>query len=258
MIETLNDLQPVFIIGLMMVFWLIELLFPFLTPPFNRLRHAGRNLLTMLFAMIANIGMSLIALQVIGFAAENNIGLLHWVHLPPVAEVIIGMLLYDLGSYTIHHFQHKVPFMWLAHRVHHSELSLNVTSTFRFHPLDIIYSNGLQLITILVFGISQATYIIYFTVLLPIFIAEHSNITLPKWLDNILSLVIVTPNWHKVHHSNHQPETDSHYADMFALWDRVFGSGQEADINTIRYGLKEFEDDSRQTVGSLLKTGFKK
>ncbi len=258
MIDMLNELQPIFIVGLMFLFWLIEMMFPYIAPPYNRLRRSGRNLLTTLFAMIANIAMSIIALEVIAFATANNIGVLHWIHLPPGIEVIAGMMLYDLGSYAIHHLQHKIPFMWLAHRVHHSDLSLDVTSTFRFHPLDMVYSNGLQLLTILLFGISQATYVIYFTVLLPIFIAEHSNITLPKWLDNILSLVIVTPNWHKVHHSNHQPETDSHYADMFALWDRIFGSGQKADIPNISYGLKEFEDDSRQTVGSLLKTGFKK
>ncbi len=53
---------------------------------------------------------------------------------------------------------------------------------------------------------------------------HHADIGLPSKLDTMLSWVIVTPNLHKVHHSEWQPETDSNYGSLFSFWDRLFRS----------------------------------
>jgi len=86
---------------------------------------------------------------------------------------------------------------------------------------------------------------------------NHANITLPKWLDNILSIAIVTPNMHHIHHHYIQPFTDSNYGNIFSLWDRFFGTFRWIEQKNIIYGIDthpESRENSR--INNLLKIPF--
>ena len=87
---------------------------------------------------------------------------------------------------------------------------------------------------------------------------EHSNIELRIWLDKTLGLVFTTPNIHKVHHDQDQHYTDSNYADIFIIWDRIFGTFKYKPAETIKFGLKEFEEDRKQSFWYLMKSPFMK
>jgi sterol desaturase/sphingolipid hydroxylase (fatty acid hydroxylase superfamily) len=57
---------------------------------------------------------------------------------------------------------------------------------------------------------------------------------------------------HHVHHSREQQFTDSNFADMFTVWDRLLGTYREApDRRAIAYGLAEFDDDRHQTIKGM-------
>ncbi len=63
---------------------------------------------------------------------------------------------------------------------------------------------------------------------------------------------------HKVHHSRWQPETDSNYAVVLSIWDRIARTFRlNPDPHSIRFGLNEFADDRWQTIGGMLKTPFR-
>ncbi|NOY00210.1 MAG: hypothetical protein GXP30_10810, partial [Verrucomicrobia bacterium] len=65
----------------------------------------------------------------------------------------------------------------------------------------------------------------------------------------------VTPHMHKVHHSRYYKETNSNYTSMLSIWDRVFGSFRlSKDLSKIEFGLKHFDDDSKQSVMGMLAT----
>jgi sterol desaturase/sphingolipid hydroxylase (fatty acid hydroxylase superfamily) len=66
-----------------------------------------------------------------------------------------------------------------------------------------------------------------------------------------------TPNWYRVHHSAHQPETDSNYGCLFTVWDRMFGTARRAQVERIQFGLERFRDPSEQTIAELLKMPFR-
>jgi sterol desaturase/sphingolipid hydroxylase (fatty acid hydroxylase superfamily) len=68
---------------------------------------------------------------------------------------------------------------------------------------------------------------------------------------------MATPDWHRVHHSSHQPETDSHYGCVFSVWDRLFGTAGRVDVATIRFGLERFRDPHEQTIWRLLNMPFR-
>ena len=53
---------------------------------------------------------------------------------------------------------------------------------------------------------------------------HHSNLRLPSWLERLLSLIMVTPSIHWVHHHAIRTDTDSNYSTLLSVWDRLFGS----------------------------------
>jgi sterol desaturase/sphingolipid hydroxylase (fatty acid hydroxylase superfamily) len=86
---------------------------------------------------------------------------------------------------------------------------------------------------------------------------NHSNVKYPAWYERWSRLLLVTPDWHRVHHSRHQPQTDSHYGCLFSIWDRLFGTWSRADVERIEFGLERFREPREQTVLGLLKMPFK-
>jgi len=191
--------------------------------------------------------------------AQNHWGLLNQIQLPLIPKLIIGILLFDFGSYLTHNLQHKVPFLWKFHRIHHSDNHLNVSSSLRFHPIDVIVSQCIyQCIGAAIIGLPISAFIIYGSIAIPLLIMQHSNVRFPSGFEKIASLVFATPGWHKIHHSAEQIETDSHYGDVFTFWDRIFKTWGKKQPHDIEYGLVEFKEDRHQTVSYLLKSPFKK
>ena len=80
-------------------------------------------------------------------------------------------------------------------------------------------------------------------------VIEHANIRLWAPLDRVLSLVWVTPNVHKVHHSRQISETNSNYANLITLYDRLLGTyTPAARAEAVVYGL----DDAQRLAGAPL------
>ncbi|MBT8309249.1 MAG: sterol desaturase family protein, partial [Flavobacteriaceae bacterium] len=88
---------------------------------------------------------------------------------------------------------------------------------------------------------------------------SHANIKLPKKVDNALSWVIVSPDMHKVHHHYVLPYTDSNYGNIFAIWDRIFGTFMTLDTDKIEYGVDVFPNEAENSnIVDLLKQPFQK
>lgn len=88
---------------------------------------------------------------------------------------------------------------------------------------------------------------------------NHSNITMPKWLDNALGWLFCTPNIHRIHHHYRQPYTDTNYGNIFSIWDRIFGTFALVDNDKLVYGLDTYTD-SREVndIMTILKMPFLK
>ena len=55
-----------------------------------------------------------------------------------------------------------------------------------------------------------------------------------------------------------QHYTDSNYADIFIFWDRLFGTYKYKPVEQIKFGLKEFDEDKKQTFWYLIRSPFMK
>ena len=97
-----------------------------------------------------------------------------------------------------------------------------------------------------VFGLTYWVVVIYEALEAGVDFFSHANIRLPHSLDRIVRWVLVTPNMHSLHHSSHQPETDSNYGSVFTVWDRLFGTYRPEPAwgyEKLQIGLKEIRDD---------------
>lgn len=172
-----------------------------------------------------------------------------------IVNAVLGIAALDLAAYAAHVALHKSALAWRFHRVHHSEPEVDVTTALRQHPGETLWRVAWQLLPIAALGLPFGVVVLYQTLSTLNAQLEHANLRLPERADRILRLLFVTPNMHKVHHSRLQRETDSNYANLFTLWDRLFGTyTPQTDLAALRYGLDGF--DQPQTLAALLRLPF--
>jgi sterol desaturase/sphingolipid hydroxylase (fatty acid hydroxylase superfamily) len=207
-------------------------------------------------AMVVNISLGLVVVVPGAWSESNNFGLLHRLLGQSTLAIVIGIFFFDFVLYALHVSMHKTPTLWRFHRVHHADYEMDSSSGLRQHPFEALYVTLAFVIAVPLLGISKASSVIYTTIALPWFFLNHSNIRYPAWFERGGSLLMSTPNWHRVHHSAYQPETDSHYGCVFSLWDRLFGTTRKTNVEAIRFGLEKYRGPNDQTLGKLLKMPF--
>lgn len=254
----LNDLTPIIAIVFMALFMTLERFLPYFEHPAARRRQRWRNLGIVGIAFALNGLLSTGIAGVILAAQERQFGLLRLL-LPDSSWVAIvaGVFLVDLNSYVFHRIYHRVPLLWRMHRVHHADTALDATSALRMHPFEFLFQSLTQVAVLPLLGVSMTSFVLYFAFALPWFLLNHSNLKFPAWFERYASWLLVTPNWHRVHHSADRPETDSHYGDVFTVWDRLFGTARPAEVEKMTFGLEDFRENDDQTVGGLLKMPFR-
>ncbi len=162
----------------------------------------------------------------VGFAAiSQDLG---WGVIPALGlgfwpATLLAFVLMDLAIWAQHVAMHHVPLLWRFHRMHHSDVDLDAVSGARFHPGEIVMSMAYKILVVVLVGPSVAAVIIFEVVLSGAAVFNHANIRLPRRVDRVLRWCVVTPDFHRVHHSIIPGETNSNYGFFIPWWDRVFG-----------------------------------
>lgn len=191
--------------------------------------------------------------QAQGWGLFNLFGMTGWV------ELLAGLALLDLIIYLQHRLFHRIPLLWRLHRMHHTDLDIDVTTGTRFHPIEIGLSLLIKMAAVLLFGIAPQTVLLFEIILNATSMFNHANLALPSAVDRWLRLVLVTPDMHRVHHSIHHWETDSNFGFCQPWWDRLLGTytAQPRDgHHQMLIGLKEFRDITQLGLWQLLKIPF--
>jgi len=177
-----------------------------------------------LFVIGSVVGSLVLPIGLVALAETRAPGRLERFGLPLAAEVALTFLLLDLWKYWEHRLLHRVPLLWRAHLVHHSDTAVDVTTAERHHPIEVVLSTALMVAIVMALGASPAALGIYLVVATIVAFYAHANLRLPAGIDRALSRVIVTAPVHRVHHSSLRTETDSNYGAVLTLWDRLFGT----------------------------------
>jgi sterol desaturase/sphingolipid hydroxylase (fatty acid hydroxylase superfamily) len=188
-------------------------------------------------------------------AETRGWGLFNVFQLAPWLKVLLGFAILDFIIYLQHLLLHYTPLLWRLHRVHHTDLDLDVTSGNRFHPLEITLSMLIKMAAVVILGTPAQAVLAFEVVLNACAMFSHGNVRLPVALDRLLRLFLVTPDMHRVHHSAIVLETNSNFGFNLPWWDRICGTYRpqpEKGHLGMTIGLKEYRDPEKLTLFRLL------
>lgn len=245
--------------GGLVLFWILEGIIPLFNLRYKKIRHAGLNLFFTFTTVVVNFAFAILIVMGSTWAVNNKFGLLHIVELPVWLFTLLGLMILDLiSAYWIHYIQHKTKWMWKFHLVHHTDTWVDTTTANRHHPGESVFRASFTLLAVVATGSPMWLVFLYQSLSAAFSQFNHANIRFPKWFDNALSWVIVSPNMHKVHHHHTQPLTDTNYGNIFSIWDRLFGTfAYVDDIKTLHYGIDTHpEEHEHNHMGNLLKIPF--
>lgn len=209
-------------------------------------------------AYIVPVVLPLLAVGAAYDAQRLNWGLFNHLDWPTGLEILLTVLFLDFAIWLQHLITHKIPLLWRLHRVHHADRDIDVTTAIRFHPVEIALSMLLKIGLVYLIGPAGFAVILFEIILNSTAMFNHANIKLPPKLDSFVRLVLVTPDMHRVHHSDLRSEHDSNYGFALSIWDRMFGTyiaQPKAGHDDMTIGL-QWQDDRPSNLAWILALPF--
>lgn len=176
---------------------------------------------------------------------------------------IVMFLAAELSEYIFHISEHKFPFLWEFHKVHHSAHHLNPLTAKRNHPVSLLiggsargFLTGLAAgVLVSVFAISTAEALALSLVASKIFIIatldplKHSHFPISL---GFFDRVLISPHMHQIHHSKKRIHWDKNFGTNVSIFDWLFGTGYKP----VRgeqpvYGISGLSDEKLQTYNTL-------
>ncbi len=223
------------------------------------MRWFGNLSITFLNSLLVRVVLPITATGVALFSAKSRLGVFNNVTMAPWMAGLIALVALDLTIYTQHLLFHKIPLFWRLHRMHHTDLDIDVTTGARFHPVEIMLSIGIKMSVVVILGVPAWSILAFEVLLNATSMFNHSNILMDREIDRKLRTFLVTPDMHRVHHSVITRETDSNFGFNLPWWDRLFGTyhaqpaaGHEA----MTIGLANYRDPKWLTLPWMLAVPF--
>lgn len=217
-------------------------------------RRAGNVALGVINGALVRLALGGAAASAAAYAAARGWGALALVEWPGWAEGALAIAALDLAVYAQHVVFHKVPALWRLHRVHHTDLDVDTTTGLRFHPVEILLSALYKGAIAVALGAPAWAVVAFEAILNGASLFNHGNVGIPAGADRVIRLAIVTPDMHRIHHSNLRHETDSNYGFSVPFWDRLFGTYRDAPgmgWDGMALGVKGYEDPARVRFARL-------
>lgn len=153
-------------------------------------------------------------------------GLIDTAALPLWAGFLLFFVVRDGAEFLFHYAQHRVPFLWAMHSLHHSDPNMGTLTTGRHYWADpvlkqmTVWSASLMLVRP-----TPTVYMLYGLASLWNFLT-HANlpIDLGRW-----SWVINCPAFHRRHHSIHPEHYDQNFAAILPIFDVLCGTYRRPD-----------------------------
>jgi sterol desaturase/sphingolipid hydroxylase (fatty acid hydroxylase superfamily) len=183
------------------------------------IRWTNNLALVVVDTIILRLSFPILAVGLAVMAEDRGWGLFNNIDAPFWVAVVVSMLLLDLAIYLQHVMFHAVPGLWRLHRMHHADLDFDATTGLRFHPGEILISMGIKLAVVAALGPPAVAVLLFEVILNATALFNHANINLPRPVDRVLRLFVVTPDMHRVHHSIDPRETNANYGFNLPRWD---------------------------------------
>jgi sterol desaturase/sphingolipid hydroxylase (fatty acid hydroxylase superfamily) len=173
--------------------------------------------------------------QFIKATAYHTVGLQLGLEMHSLGHLFLYLVILDFFNYWQHRLLHRYPTFWHIHAFHHSATEFSVMTVFREHPLNKALHSFASLIPAVLLGVPTAEYPIYITAYGIVGYLKHSRI--PWRLGWFGKYIIQSPVDHWIHHSNQPEHYDRNFANVFSIWDHLFGTYYDGSEINARIGL---------------------
>jgi sterol desaturase/sphingolipid hydroxylase (fatty acid hydroxylase superfamily) len=140
--------------------------------------------------------------------------------LPLWAQAVAILALGDLISYWTHRAFHRGR-LWNFHAVHHSSVDLDWLSAVRLHPVNDALMRVAATLPLIALGLAPVAVASITPILTLMAILVHANL---DWDWGPLRCVLVSPRFHRWHHTDETSARDKNFAGLLPLWDILFGT----------------------------------
>jgi len=225
----------------------------------SKLRRVGRNLTIAVVSVALTPLLQAPLLQpVASWIVRDHIGLLQLTNWPRWVETLIGIVLLDYTLWWWHWANHRVPFFWRFHLVHHADRDLDTSTALRFHFGELLLSIPVRAVQMTLIGVDPRTLWLWQTILFASILFHHANVRLPLAVERVLVRLIVTPRMHGIHHSDRIEETNTNYSSLVSVWDLLHRTLRlDVPQERIVIGVPAFNRESDVTIGKMLLLPFR-
>src|SRR5262245_13038996 len=173
--------------------------------------------------------------------AGGRFGIELWpAHWPLALQIAAGVLLADGIEYARHRAEHSWNWLWPVHALHHSVDRMHVLKSGRGHFLDMVLRHTVAFPPMAAIGVPAEVFVAYVAAVTALGPVGHSNVDVH--VPGFLHYLLMTPQVHRIHHARSPELAFSNYANVFPVWDVVFGTFQDpARVVPTAFGI----DDDR-------------
>ena len=148
--------------------------------------------------------------------------------LGPVVSFCVLFVILEAFIYVLHRLYHRVPLLWRLHAVHHCDTELDATTSHRHHMLEVLINTSLMAPILVALAPDPAVFLLVALTRLGAGIFSHSNLRLPRAIDRCARWVLVTPDFHRLHHRSQRAFTDSNYGATLSVFDHLLGTATDS------------------------------
>ncbi|WAC07662.1 MAG: sterol desaturase family protein [Thermodesulfobacteriota bacterium] len=244
-----------------LVFFLVaELSIPYRPITVSKSRRWVHNLgITFFNSLVLKLCFASLIFASLEYVQKNNIGLLATLSSPRWVKFVATLFVFDFILYLWHRVNHEMPFFWRFHRVHHTDLNMDVSTATRFHIGELTFSAILKIVLIFLLGPTGLGLVIFESTIVLCAQFHHSSVKVPAWFEKLFWILFVPPSMHRIHHSVIIKQRNTNYGTIFSLWDRMGKTFlRDVDQEKIRIGIGAYPHASALTFFALFRMPFTK
>lgn len=148
-------------------------------------------------------------------------------------QIPLALILLDFMAYWLHRIQHHVPMLWSVHETHHQATEMNLSVGFRQSVFTFLVA-WVVIVPHLFVGLSSQAIVIALFIHRLYDALMHTRMPISF---GVFEMVFVSPRLHHVHHGYEARYVNKNFANVFILFDRLFGTYHEPSQQCIKVGL---------------------
>lgn len=256
--ETILRIRGLIFWGGLLLFLVFELWRSYRPGTVSKLSRFVTNIsLTVFNSIVLSLLFASVAAETAAYVTMQKTGVLNILDLPFWVRLFVTVVFMDFMLYIWHLLNHEAPLFWRFHRVHHSDLNMDVSTATRFHLGELSISAIIKIALVYFLGADLLGLVVFESLLVLSSQFQHSSLRVPDSFEKIYWLLFVPPSMHRIHHSVVVKERDTNYGTIFSVWDRMLGTLLTAvDQNTILIGMGAYRNPKELKLYKLIKMPF--